>query len=96
MAANDVAALDVVSGASLPNTNPQGQAYDCGGSQLIAGSPVTATFQAWIADDVMTVTAMVTQRQYISASDAVKGPGVAPGTQMTGFCPDGYDDTIHA
>ncbi len=81
--ANDVAALDVVSGASLPNTNPQGQAYDCGGSQLIAGSPVTATFQAWIADDVMTVTAMVTSGN-IYPLQTVSGPGVAPGTQITG------------
>ena len=81
--ANDVTALDVVSGASLPNTNPQGQAYDCGGSQLIAGSPVTATFQAWIAGNVMSVTAMVTSGN-IYPLQTVRGPGVAPGTQITG------------
>jgi hypothetical protein len=80
--ASDTTAVAPVSGASLPNTNPQGQAYDCGGSQLIAGSPVTATFQGWIAGNVMTVTAMATSGN-IYPLQTVSGPGVAPGTQIT-------------
>jgi hypothetical protein len=78
LTANDVSAVGVVNGASMPNTSGS----DCTGSQLVAGTAVNGTFTASISGDVMTVTSITTGS--INVLETVSGPGVAVGTQITG------------
>lgn len=80
--ANDVTALGVLSGISIPDP----QNGDCDQPTLIAGTAQTANFTASIAGDELTVTA-INSNGSIALLSTVSGPGVAPGTQITGFGP---------